>query len=225
MHSTSTFGLSHLVYSGKTFFRDDILFFYINYSINNYNYRWCRDCTDLFIEVAYSEYSFYFGGDHSNEDSVIQLAHEELFPHLGWMTSLKSFIFIKRGKIHPFRDRFVSELTNWMFTQERATDSLQRLWIQEDSIEPYLSFPSITSLNLEHYRLHNLNQKKYRNLQHVSGIYFSRLANLPNLKYARGYCTNKKVYSILFLLIYIYLYFKLNVYLGAKQVLSEPSDA
>ena len=139
----------------------------------------------------------YDSADH--DDEVIREAHEELFPHLGWMTSLKSFAFIKRGSHRLPHDVFVSELINWIFTQEQTPDSLESLWIQEDSVSPVLSDGQLSSLSLKSLYLGDtlrlsLSHERYRNLQHLGGMGFSRLANHPDLKYARGYCIDEEVF-------------------------------
>lgn len=164
------------------------------------NYRWCRDCTDLHIEVLYTHYfimeNVWLSG---HLDEVLRIAQEEYFPHLDWMTSIKSLVFIKRG--YQLNDYIVKSLFhNWIFTRERALDSLQNFWIQEN-IMASLSSPSMTSLNMEYEDFRDqvdLNHERYKNLQHLGGIRFSRLERLPNLKYARGYCYYEEVlfYSI-----------------------------
>lgn len=82
-------------------------------------------------------------------------------------------------------------------SQELLPCSLERLWIpvREHGIE-HLYAPLVKSLYLmdEEDLLAQLNNPKYSQMEHLSGIDFSdSLANMSQLKYVDGLCVNDNV--------------------------------
>lgn len=142
----------------------------------------------------------YDSADHDQD--VIQFAHDELFPYLGWMRSLESFIFIKRGSHKLPHDLFLSELLSWMYSSpldDRKPHGLQRLWVQEYSVADALTddhlsgTSSFKSLLLGDNLRIDTTHPSFHQLEHLGGIGFAQLAHLPELKYIRGYCVDDRV--------------------------------
>ena len=135
---------------------------------------------------------------------VLESLRSELFPQLGWMSSLKSLIFIKRGQnlyIHPRDDgHFFTTFINWLLDDRRP--ELARLWVTWDDRRDFLTYlqsssensTALSSVLLTTDRLYNLEAlnesttQRLRRLQRLGGIIVTRLGYMPELNYVRGLC-------------------------------------
>jgi len=137
---------------------------------------------------------------------AIEKAQSEIFPQLNWMSSLKSLVFIERGR-HYFSTSedggFLRMFIGWLL-DDREPD-LGRLWIPfslgnnlrhliylaPDYPTPLLSahlspvWSQLITGNVDESTILVL-----RHLQHLGVYVFSRLGFAPEVKYVRGICLN-----------------------------------
>ncbi len=158
------------------------------------------------IEVVYT-------GDYKTEklpfyDVIRQYFCETVFPHLNWMSSLKSLVLIGSGApfyiFRRFRNlsRMTYDLLIWLFfDDERAPRTLQHLWIEgfHFAPAPFESIhchPPLTShqISSSHviYQLPEdeiLELSRFPKLEFIANTEFSEkylLLHSPSLKYAHG---------------------------------------
>ena len=154
----------------------------------------------MLIEIAYAKpIDPIFGFICYRDWEIAAQAEEELFPHLGWMRSLKSLVVHRRGSFFEPNDRIVVALVDFVL---RFPDpvSLERLWISEFNLKRNLSekdmtgpiVKSLTTNTLEDDELDELVHDRFRHLEHYSGYKFRRYEQLSNLKYFRGNCFSQQ---------------------------------
>ncbi len=75
------------------------------------SWRWCRDCVDLFIKIAYPEKEDDFWRDLRYDEKELMGSVTILLPLLGWMKNLKTlsiiFFYCRHWTI------FVSHIQGW----------------------------------------------------------------------------------------------------------------
>ncbi len=138
-------------------------------------------------------------------DDIKQFIRETIYPHLDWMTSLKSLVLTKHGDSADddescVKSLMLNDLLMWLFSEdpERVPRSLQHLWIQDFYFKPkYQSIhqpaPSLKSFQIldrsgEIFSGQN-SLSQFSNLEFVAKVNFSEncsLLHLPNLKYVDG---------------------------------------
>lgn len=116
------------------------------------------------------------------------------------MSSLESFVALRKGfganSIYP--DECLKALVHWIFSTFDM-DSIGRLWIQEyylPKFEEQLVTSSVKSILFGGYLRFDLVHDRFRPLEHLGGIGISQLAELPNLRYVRGYCISSEVRTV-----------------------------
>lgn len=130
----------------------------------------------------------------------------DFFPYLGWMRSLESLVVLntlnlkRAGSTFPKDWLVVENLLRFLFDDEDGSqsqmNSLERFWTEENQnamgLEEFLTMsgPPVQSLlvldNWNDFEVERLDQERFRQIEHLGGIWFQRLDYLPNLKYARG---------------------------------------
>jgi len=172
-----------------------------------YWYSFCRQCTELKIEVSYigeipTRVDKYDSDEdmHPMDQELDRQVRQLLIPKLGWMKSLQSFVLIKLGPFENYyyntvRSRSLDILLNWMFSVGEPPQSLERLWIQDFYFCPGRDAIWPISHRLRAYRTDPSRGKRseypefHRDLEHFGGLVdFSdgELNYLPNLKSAYG---------------------------------------
>lgn len=163
----------------------------------------CRDCVELSVEITYTGEEFGYPDtipyvrpiDRFND--VRQFIRETIYPHLGWMKSLKSLVLIKLGSLHYssgigyVTSFMLDDLLVWLLSEERAPRSLQHLWIQGFDFRPeyesiYFCAPSLKSCGVEACQ-EDEDFVPFPNLENIAQMRFTvgcPLLHLPNLKYA-----------------------------------------
>lgn len=135
-------------------------------------------------------------------DDVKQFIRETIYPHLDWMTSLKSLVITQLGDLEDsencVKSLMLDDLLMWLFSEdpERVPRSLQHLWIQDFDFQPeylstYLSAPSLKSFQIQDFEMFTEPNplSQFPQLEFVAKVDFSEncpLLHLPNLKYVDG---------------------------------------
>jgi len=98
---------------------------------------------------------------------------------------------------------------------ERKTDSLRRLWLDDNSFAflfvPHrenLCNPSITSFcsgDWSALTAIDINDQRFRHIHHLGGFGFARLDELSDLKYVRASCNDEQQIKVVAVLQYILL--------------------
>jgi len=161
-----------------------------------YSLRWCRDCTDLVIYLAYPEKDDYFGKPFECE-KIFGLTEAELLPLLDWMKNLKSLAILRnnRSKNGLKGMQFFWRLFGWLSSLFSKSGTFpEQFWITNYDCPISNSFTYSTPSSVFGSYMHNL-----ANLEQIADEDrgpFSVHPN-PHLKYLRGYCRNTdKVYCI-----------------------------
>lgn len=174
-------------------------------------YSYCKICVDLHIEMVYSEDYFKYGpyGKTDYDEEFVSRVHDEFFPRLGWMASLKKFVILKRGSVISYEDECVKALVNWIFSQYNMS-SIERVWIKE---EVGILSDAIASTNRlksilcgSHLPNFDWNNQQSANLEHIGGIGLEHriTRDTPSsLRYVHGYCIRKKVNGDLSLILFL----------------------
>jgi len=169
----------------------------------------CRDCVDLSVEITYTGEPFDYPTSASAPwvnpalqfTDLSRFIQETIYPHLGWMKSLKSLVLTKLGPFHTASEEhgyvyslMLNELLGWLFSEEEAPRSLQHLWIQHFCCRSIRSLqfcaPSLKTCQVGDIG-RQFNYDGFPNLEVLGEIDFSHevpLLHLPNLKYAYGLC-------------------------------------
>ena len=165
-----------------------------------FDHRWCRDCYDLFIEVANVECPR--DNDEQEFNRVMEIGFG-LFPQLVWMSNLRSFI-IRRYDDSP--DSYVvGELCDWLNNTHFGFPNLERLWITQhyDAMVHAFEDADMAGAPVKAIAFKEdwgkddlqLTDMRFRHLEHLSGIGFSPFRHLPDLKSFRGFCSgDEKVF-------------------------------
>lgn len=173
----------------------------------------CRDCVELGVEISYTGEEFEYPSSYPRDPAaqfadVKQFIRDSIYPHLGWMSSLKSLVLTKLG---PFANTLRShvqsfmldDLLTWLFSEQTPPCTLRHLWIQDFCFQPRfqtvrVSAPSLKSYQIEEYDNETNGEAPafaaFPRLEFVAKIEFSNqclLLHLPNLKYAQGSCTDE----------------------------------
>ena len=171
----------------------------------------CRDCVDLSVEITYTGEPFDYRAAIPWVDPVLKFTdlcwfiQETIYPHLGWMKSLKSLVltklgpFLSAGETHGYvNSLMLNELLGWLFTEEEAPLSLQHLWIQHFCCG-YISF-QFGAHSLKTCLVREVRERcnfepcnGSSNIEILAEMDFSTnstnsLLHWPNLKYAYGLC-------------------------------------
>ena len=117
------------------------------------------------------------------------------------MSSLESLAILKRGSPYSAKDFFIYCLLNWLFRQLKKSpnNKLERLWIDEqisgirELSENNMRDRCVKSIILSEAgngSRFELNEERFRHLEHLAGINFYNLAEgrFPDLKFIRGKC-------------------------------------
>jgi len=167
----------------------------------------CRDCVDLSVEITYTGEPFDYPAATPwvhplfKFTDLCRFIQETIYPHLGWMKSLKSLVLTKLGPFHTASEDhgyvyslMLNELLGWLFSEEGAPLSLQHLWIQSFCCHSIRSLEFCAS-SLKTCQVGEVGRKfnynSFPNLEILAEIEFSHefpLLPLPNLKYAYGIC-------------------------------------
>ncbi len=168
----------------------------------------CRDCVDLSVEITYTGDDFKYPSTYPWVNPAIQFndlsqfIRETIYPHLGWMKSLRSLVLIKLGPFvasiegRSYVDSFMlNHLLAWLFSEERAPRSLQHVWIQDFCFEPGYQTLQYCAPSLKTCQIGECADGKdfadFPNLEIIAQMQFSQecsLLHLPNLKYVYGLC-------------------------------------
>jgi len=145
-------------------------------------------------------------------DSYFNAALAELLPHLGWMKTLKSLTILRNDSSEIFHNHhyfFIRKLLLFVSQIQKESlgllevNSLERLCITKcvtrvnqfgDFLESFMSGPSVKSfvwLRNDFWiinPLELLDHERFRLLEQLGHITFSRLEYLPELSYIHGEC-------------------------------------
>ena len=116
------------------------------------------------------------------------------------MSSLENLVILKKGcgMATRYPDKCVKVLVNWIFSTYEM-DCIRRVWIQESDVKMFehqLVTSSVKSILFGGYLGFDLVHDRFRPLEHLGGIGISQLAELPNLRYVRGYCISSEVRTV-----------------------------
>lgn len=172
-----------------------------------YNYRWCRNCVDLVIQVTATEINCR--SNNLEDEEKIDTALKKLKPLLEWMKKLKSLAIIRKDSSDSYYHHhfyIIKWLLFFLKGIQKESRSLERLIINKDDIQTYnfrvfldwfmagtsvKSFALLESYFWERNPLNILNHERFRHLEQLANITFShRLENLTELKYVHGRCGN-----------------------------------
>lgn len=156
----------------------------------------------MLIEITYTESDLNI----STNDTAYKV-EVELFPHLGWMRFLNSFILLGRGSILDPIDEIARALANFVLDFP-APHSLVRFWVDafrfgRNMSDEDMTGPSVTSLMTNAEDDLELAHDRFRHLEHFSGSRFRRFEHLRNLKFIRGNCFNQLDALVNIFLLYV----------------------
>lgn len=128
------------------------------------------------------------------QNEVERYVREDVLPHMGWMTSLKSLFLLKLGRFYNLegiyvRSRLLDHLLQQMFSSGPLPISLVRLWVREFYFSPGLApvlaiAPSLKAFCEDPSRLSPL--ERFLDIEYLGCTEFSPLAHLAHLKSADG---------------------------------------
>ena len=134
----------------------------------------------------------------------VNLASQELLPHLEWLRSLKTLAIFRHGDRLVWSEdghgTVIKFLINiFMIENCWPGESIERLWIEFNSIdwaENSITSPIVKSLLLSYpNNMELLKEDRFRHLEHLGGVDFTLLGgvDLPCLKYIQGRVSNIQV--------------------------------
>ena len=166
-----------------------------------FKFRWCRDCTDLLINITYKNNStdFSIHPEEQCTESEKAALLEELEPYFYWMKGLKSLVILSSPS-DVVQDSFIKD---FILNDRIVIESLERLWVTP--LVDYevlqkcgrigLMTNTVKSALSNCYLWNSLSDsddERFRQLEHLANIYFYQvdrgLDHLPNLKYISGEC-------------------------------------
>lgn len=153
-----------------------------------YSLRWCRDCIDLVINLAYPEKDAY-SGEPLNDEDMLDSIEAELFPLLEWMKNLKSLAILRNGSNYVLKGaRFFFRLFDWLSPLFNKSGTYpEHLWSTNYAYPFSDSFTHFTPSSVFGSYLQNV-----ANLENIANANYGPFSvhSNPNLKYLRGYCRN-----------------------------------
>ncbi len=154
------------------------------YTYNDYYLRWCRDCTELHLELFQSGMARQdCPWEHLESTSnVIDLSRKKLYDQMKWMVSLKGISVWSR-----LADRCLDDFCHWLLL-ELKPPALEKMWLPPVKA---LSLPSfkpgsiLTSLYLARLDAQSCSAL-FPQLTHLAGISIPSESKLPRLRFLRG---------------------------------------
>jgi len=156
--------------------------------------------SDLELDGTRARRKFHPGNRY---DDIKQFIRETIYPHLDWMTSLKSLVLTKAGDLEDsdiYDSLMLNDLLMWLFSEDpkRVPRSLQHLWIQDFYFQPDYESIHQTAPSLKSFQILDSADEifsepnplsQFPKLEFVAKVNFSEgcsLLHLPNLKYVDG---------------------------------------
>lgn len=113
--------------------------------------------------------------------------------YLDWMRSLQSLAIHRGGNYYRSQDNYIAMILKWILEEENFC--LRRLLVDDrfshnTANVPYrnnLAAPSVTSFCVGNCPISghiDITNQRFHQIQHLTGVEFTRLAELPHLKYA-----------------------------------------
>ena len=156
--------------------------------------RWCRDCFDLFINIANPKgrKQLLYPGEEDFQFELLPSV-DEAVSHLGWMVLLRNLVILSDDSPREVETWILRRLLSGL----RGPNQLERLWLSwfrdhNNGAGVYMTGPSVKTLQLTGSEDPDfeLYAEQYPHLEHLSGAPFRTWNQFPNLKDFRGDCFN-----------------------------------
>ena len=155
-------------------------------------HRWCVNCTDLRLELHYSQPGCPFEHQESTS-TVVKFARKSLYEDLkGMVANLKRLSYAKRG-YQSYNDGCLNDWCWWIFNKVEPK-ALEHIWLPfVKNVRLDQPQPTLKAFCLGR----NVNQsdldKQMPHITHLAGVNFSSFAHLPQLRLFQGHCSSFQV--------------------------------
>ena len=176
---------------------ENLFTYFITEILALYDFRWCKCCTDLHLDCFYAddneddEHSLDHEEFDQASEKVIHVARKQFYPLLAWMSSLKNFVYIKRGRQNK-QDYCFEDFCRYLF-EELKPQTLECVWVpfNHNDFDCTYLLTSAKCLSLGHLPMQVPPSSTITQLGRV--LFSSITSPLPNLRFIQGYCSSTVV--------------------------------